>query len=137
MEKLTLKSACSIAIAAFGIALPLSAAQAASQDGMGGGTWSSAPQSDASPTIYYDNLRPMPKGAQGPIRSDMASTGEIWSSHQQSDASPTIYYDALRPAPKGPQGPTRMDMTDNQSASNTREDMQKAHVFRFPLSGGG
>ena len=98
MKKLTLKSACSIAIVAFGIALPLSAAQAASQDGMGGGTWSSAPQSDASPSIYYDNLQPTPKGAQGPVRTDM---------------------------------------TDNKSASNTREDMQKSHEFRFPLSGGG
>ena len=125
MKKLTLKSACSIAITAFGIALPMSAAQAASQDGMGGGTWSSHAQSDASPTIYYDDLRPMPKGAQGPIRSDMASTGGIWSSHQQSDASPTIYYDNLRPEAKGAQGPIRTDMT------STHE------FFRFPLSGGG
>ncbi len=71
MKKLTLKSACSIAIAAFGIALPLSAAQAASQDGMGGGTWSSAPQSDASPTIYYDDLRLASKGPEGPLRTDV------------------------------------------------------------------
>ncbi|MGA8881204.1 MAG: hypothetical protein WB476_10050, partial [Azonexus sp.] len=99
--------------------------QAASQDGMGGGSWSSAPQSEASPSIYYDNLRPAAKGPQGPIRSDMASPGGIWSSHQQSDASPTIYYDNLRPEAKGAQGPIRTDMT------STHE------VFRFPLSGGG
>jgi hypothetical protein len=125
MKKVPLKSACSIVIAALGIGLPLSAAHAASQDGMGGGSWSSAPQSEASPSIYYDNLRPAAKGPQGPIRSDMASPGGIWSSHQQSDASPTIYYDNLRPEAKGAQGPIRTDMT------STHE------VFRFPLSGGG
>jgi len=125
MKKLSLKSACSIVIAAFGVALPLSAAQAASQNVMGSGNWSSHAQSDASPTIYYDDLRSMPKGAQGPIRSDMASTGGVWSSHQQSDASPTIYYDNLRPEAKGAQGPIRTDMT------STHE------FFRFPLSGGG
>jgi hypothetical protein len=73
MKKLSLKSACSIVIAAFGIALPLSAAQAATQDGMGGGGWSSAPQSDASPSIYYDDLRPAPKGPQGPMRTDITN----------------------------------------------------------------
>ena len=71
MKKLSLKSGCSILIADVGAALPLSTVQAASQDGMGGGTWSSAPQSEASPTIYYDDLRPTPKGPQGPVRSDM------------------------------------------------------------------
>ena len=125
MKKIPLKSACSIVIAALGIALPLSAAQAASQDGFGAESWTSAPQSDASPTIYYDDLRPMPKGAQGPIRSDMASTGGAWSGHPQSDASPTIYYDNLRPEMKGARGPIRTDMTSTQE------------FFRFPLSGGG
>ena len=71
MKKRSLKSVCSILIAVVGAALPLSTVQAASQDGMGGGTWSSAPQSEASPTIYYDDLRPTPKGPQGPVRSDM------------------------------------------------------------------
>jgi hypothetical protein len=71
MNKLPFKSARCIAIAAFGIALPLSAAQAASQDGMDGGIWTSAPQSDASPTIYYDDHRPAAKGPQGPLRTDM------------------------------------------------------------------
>jgi len=71
MNKLPFKSARCIAIAAFGIVLPLSVAQAASQDGMDGGSWSSAPQSDASPTIYYDDLRPAAKGPQGPLRTDM------------------------------------------------------------------
>lgn len=118
MKKLSLTSACGIVIAAFGVALPLSAAQAS-------GNWSSHAQSDASPTIYYDDLRPMPKGAQGPIRSDMASTGGAWSSQPQSDASPTIYYDNLRPEAKGAQGPIRTDMTSTQE------------FFRFPLSGGG
>ena len=125
MKKLSLKSGCSVLIAVFGAVLPLSTIQAASQDGMGGGSWSSAPQSEASPSIYYDNLRPAAKGPQGPIRSDMASPGGIWSSHQQSDASPTIYYDNLRPEAKGAQGPIRTDMT------STHE------FFRFPLSGGG
>lgn len=73
MKNISLKSACSIAIAAVGIALPLSSAQAASQDGMGSGSWSSAPQSDASPSIYYDDLRPAPKGPQGPVRTDMTN----------------------------------------------------------------
>ena len=73
MKKLSTKSACSIAIVAIGAALPLGGAQAASQDGTGGGSWSSAPQSDASPTIYYDDLRPAPKGPQGPMRADMTS----------------------------------------------------------------
>ena len=71
MKTLSFKSGCSILIAVFGAVLPLSGAQAATQDGMGGGTWSSAPQSEASPTIYYDDLRPAPKGPQGPVRSDM------------------------------------------------------------------
>ena len=71
MKILSFKSGCSILIAVFGAVLPFSAAQAATQDGMGGGTWSSAPQSEASPTIYYDDLRPAAKGPQGPVRSDM------------------------------------------------------------------
>ena len=71
MNKLPFKSARCIAIAAFGIVLPLSVAQAATQDGMGGKSWSSAPQSDASPSIYYDDLRPAAKGPQGPMRTDM------------------------------------------------------------------
>jgi hypothetical protein len=78
MKKIPLKSACSIVIAALGIALPLSAAQAASQNVMGSGNWSSHAQSDASPTIYYDNLRPEAKGAQGPIRTDITSTHEFF-----------------------------------------------------------
>ena len=71
MKKLSLRSGCSILIAVFGTVLPLSAAQAATQEGMDSEAWSSAPQSDASPTIYYDDLRPTPKGPQGPVRSDM------------------------------------------------------------------
>jgi hypothetical protein len=71
MNKFSLKSGCSTLIAVFGAALSLSTAQAATQDGMGGGGWSSAPQSDASPTIYYDDLRPTAKGPQGPLRTDM------------------------------------------------------------------
>jgi hypothetical protein len=73
MKKLSLKSGCSILIAVVGAALPLSTVQAASQDGMGGGSWSSAPQSDASPSIYYDDLRPAAKGPQGPMRTDMTT----------------------------------------------------------------
>jgi len=71
MKNLSLKSGCSLLIVVFGVVLPLSAAQASAQDGMGDGTWSSAPQSEASPTIYYDDLRPVPKGPQGPVRTDM------------------------------------------------------------------
>jgi hypothetical protein len=71
MNKFSQKSGCCTLIAVFGAALSLSTAQAATQDGMGGGDWSSAPQSDASPTIYYDDLRPAAKGAQGPLRTDM------------------------------------------------------------------
>ena len=73
MKYISLKSTSSIVVAAFCMALPLSAAQAATQDGMGGGTWSSAPQSDASPTISYDDLRPAAKGPQGPMRTDMTN----------------------------------------------------------------
>jgi hypothetical protein len=83
MKTLSFKSGCSILIAVFGAVLPLSAAQAATQDGMGGGTWSSAPQSEASPTIYYDDLRPTPKGPQGPVRSDM--TDDKSASNAQGD----------------------------------------------------
>ncbi len=64
MKKLSLKSGCSLLIAVFGAVLPLSAAQAATQDGMGGGTWSSAPQSDASPrstTMIFSPHRKAPK----------------------------------------------------------------------------
>ena len=71
MNNLSLKSGCRTLIVVFGAALSLSAAQAATQDGMGGAGWSSAPQSDASPTIYYDDLRPAAKGPQGPLRTDM------------------------------------------------------------------
>jgi hypothetical protein len=71
MKKLSLKFGCSILIAVFGVVLPLSAARAAAQDGMGGGTWSSSPQSDASPTIYYDALRLGSKGPEGPLRTDV------------------------------------------------------------------
>ena len=71
MNNLSLKSGCRTLIVVFGAALSLSAAQAATQDGMGGKSWSSAPQSDASPSIYYDDLRPAPKGPQGPLRTDM------------------------------------------------------------------
>ena len=71
MNKFSLKSACSTLIVVFGATLSLSTAQAATQDGMGGEGWSSAPQSDASPTIYYDDLRPSAKGPQGPLRTDM------------------------------------------------------------------
>jgi len=80
MKKLSLKSGRSLLIAVFGAVLPLSAVQAVTQDGMGGGTWSSAPQSDASPTIYYDDLRPAPKGPQGPVRSDMTNDKSASSS---------------------------------------------------------
>ena len=83
MKKLSLKSACSILIAVFGAVVPFSAVQAATQDGMGGGTWSSAPQSEASPTIYYDDLRPTPKGPQGPVRSHM--TDDKSASNSQGD----------------------------------------------------
>lgn len=71
MNNRPFKSARCFAIAAFGIALPLSAAQAASQDGIGAESWTSAPQSDASPTIYYDDHRPAAKGPQGPLRTNM------------------------------------------------------------------
>ena len=71
MKKLSLKSGCSLLIAVFGAVLPLSAAQATTQNDMGTDTWSSAPQPDASPTIYYDDLRPVPEGPQGPVRTDM------------------------------------------------------------------
>ena len=71
MKKLSLKSGCSLLIAVFGAVLPLSAAQAVTQNDMGTDTWSSAPQSDASPTIYYDDPRPVPEGPQGPVRTDM------------------------------------------------------------------
>lgn len=68
MRNLSLKSGCRLMIAVLGTALPLSAIQAAAQDG---GIWSSAPQSEASPTIYYDDLRPAPMGPQGPVRTDL------------------------------------------------------------------
>ena len=71
MNNLSLKSGCRTLFVVFGAALSLSAAQAATQDGMGGEGWSSAPQSDASPTIYYDDHRPAAKGPQGPLRTDM------------------------------------------------------------------
>ena len=71
MKKLSLRSGCSILIAVFGTVLPLSAAQAATQEGMDSEAWSSAPQSDAAPTFYHDELRPEPKGPQGPLRTDM------------------------------------------------------------------
>ena len=71
MNNRPFKSARCFAIAAFGIALPLSAAQAASQNVMGSGNWSIHAQSDASPTIYYDDHRPAAKGPQGPLRTDM------------------------------------------------------------------
>ena len=83
MKKLSLKSGSSLLIAVFSAALPLSVAQATTQDGMGGGSWSSAPQSEASPTIYYDDLRPTPKGPQGPVRSDM--TDDKSASNAQGD----------------------------------------------------
>jgi hypothetical protein len=82
MKKLSLKSGCSILIAVFCAALPLSAAQAATQDG----TWSSAQQSDASPTIYYDDLRPAAKGPQGPLRTDMI---DDTANSQNEPAEPT------------------------------------------------
>lgn len=85
MKNISLKSTFSIVIAAFCMALPLSAAQAATQDGMGGGTWSSAPQSEASPTIYYDDLRPAPKGSQGPVRSDMTDDKSAGSDDRRAD----------------------------------------------------
>jgi hypothetical protein len=71
MNNLSLKSGFRTLIVVFGAALSLSTAQAATQDGMGGEGWSSAPQSDASPSIYYDDLRPAAKGPQGPLRTDM------------------------------------------------------------------
>lgn len=71
MNNLSLKSGCSTLIVVIGATLSLSTAQAATQDGAGGTAWSSAPQSEASPTIYYDDLRPAPKGPQGPIRTDL------------------------------------------------------------------
>lgn len=71
MNNLSQKSSCSLLIAVFGVVLPLSAAQAAAPNDMGTDTWSSAPQSDASPTVYYDDLRPAPMGPQGPVRTDM------------------------------------------------------------------
>ena len=72
MQKLSLRSGCSILIAVFGTILPLSAAQAATQEGMDNEeAWSSALQADASPTFYPDELRSEPKGTQGPLRTDM------------------------------------------------------------------
>ena len=71
MKKLSLKSGCSLLIAVFGAAVPLSVAQATTQDDMYGGRWSSTLHSDASPTIYYDDLRPAPMGPQGPLRTDL------------------------------------------------------------------
>ena len=85
MKKLSLKSGCSLLIAVFGSVLPLSAAQATALDEMYGGTWSSAPQSDASPTIYYDDLRPVPEGPQGPVRTDMI---DDTASSQNESAEP-------------------------------------------------
>jgi hypothetical protein len=71
MKRLSLKSGCTLMFSVLGAVVTLNAVQAATQDGMGGSIWSSAPQSEASPTIYYDDLRPAPKGPQGPVRSDM------------------------------------------------------------------
>ena len=71
MKKLSLNSGCSLLISVFGAVVPLSVAQATTQDDMYGGRWSSTLHSEASPTIYYDDLRPAPKGPQGPMRTDM------------------------------------------------------------------
>ena len=85
MKNLSLKSGCSLLIAVLGSALPLSAVQASAEDAMNSGTWSGATLSEASPTIYYDDLRPALLGPQGPVRTDLIDDA---ASSQNEPAEP-------------------------------------------------
>ena len=101
MKKHTLaKAGCSLIIGAFGVLLPLSAAQADNMDqdrmyqDRSGSTWSTEPQtlppSDPTTSSGNDTTHPpgrydnqtAPQGAQGPIRSDM-STDSRYSGRTQ------------------------------------------------------